>query len=80
MAIADGTLTLNVLSSGTPSRSVSYIFLFWKAFLKTIRRNVWRSIAHNRPSVTAWKYMDLFVIKCFEFLSRVLLLSVALSF
>ena len=47
-------LTLSALSSGTFSMSASYIFLFWKAFRSTIRRNVCRSSAHKVPSTEAW--------------------------
>lgn len=46
--------TCKVLSIGTQSISVSYIFLFLKALLSTIRRNVCLSIAHKEPSDAAW--------------------------
>ena len=52
-------LTLRALSRGTDSSSDSYIFRFWKAFRRTIRRKVCLSMAHNIPwppsaSEAAW--------------------------
>lgn len=46
-------LTFNAFNIGTLSNSVSYIFRFLKADFNRMRRNVWRSIAQSRPSVTA---------------------------
>ena len=48
------SITDSEVRSGTFSRSASYIFLFWKADLRTIRRKVDLSIAHRvPPAVTA---------------------------
>ena len=50
-----GSLTESEWRSGTFSSSASYIFLFWKADFRTIRRNVDLSIAHRvPPAVTAF--------------------------
>ena len=50
------SLTESEWRSGTFSRRASYIFLFWKADLRTIRRKVDLSIAHRvPPAVTAFK-------------------------
>ena len=47
-------LTFKELRRGTFSRSDSYIFRFWKAFLNTILRNVCLSMAQSIPSPADW--------------------------
>lgn len=46
-------LTDSDLRRVTDSSSVSYIFLFWKAVRRTIRRKVDLSMAQSVPVVTA---------------------------